>query len=320
MSRVPEYGNLGGSRAVFRGLPWLTLPPPFAHKRGRPGARHQLTVLTSYGLTTTSEPLGLRCVGRGSVPSGRGADCKSAVFRLRRFESFFPHQPSLAQRAKAATPKPGGAKAGRCAASYGSASHEPRSRSGAKAAAPKPGGAQAGCCRELRLGKPPTPNSPAAATSALRYLCTFENTVSSASPVGCQVRPATTFCATSQRAPLIPPDFCHHLIAFQNPTGENDVAVGTVKWFNATKGYGFIQPDTGGKDVFVHISAVEKAGLSSLNEGAKVSYEVTSNRGKNLPESQGRLTPTRIVLTRTCVRRDHIGMAWRFRSAGVLHV
>ena len=51
------------------------------------------------------------------------------------------------------------------------------------------------------------------------------------------------------------------------------MATGTVKWFNPTKGYGFIQPDSGGKDVFVHISAVEKAGLSSLNEGAKVSYE-----------------------------------------------
>jgi CspA family cold shock protein len=64
------------------------------------------------------------------------------------------------------------------------------------------------------------------------------------------------------------------------------VATGTVKWFNATKGYGFIQPDGGGKDVFVHISAVEKAGLSSLNEGAKVSYDVVSDRGK---ESAGNL-------------------------------
>ena len=51
------------------------------------------------------------------------------------------------------------------------------------------------------------------------------------------------------------------------------MATGVVKWFNATKGFGFIQPDNGGKDVFVHISAVERAGLSSLNEGAKVSYE-----------------------------------------------
>jgi CspA family cold shock protein len=62
-------------------------------------------------------------------------------------------------------------------------------------------------------------------------------------------------------------------------------ALGTVKWFDATKGYGFIQPDAGGKDVFVHISAVEKAGLSSLNEGAKVSYEVVANRGKESAEN-----------------------------------
>ena len=51
------------------------------------------------------------------------------------------------------------------------------------------------------------------------------------------------------------------------------MATGTVKWFNATKGFGFIQPDNGGSDVFVHISAVERAGLSSLAEGQKVSYE-----------------------------------------------
>ena len=68
-------------------------------------------------------------------------------------------------------------------------------------------------------------------------------------------------------------------------TGSVDVATGTVKWFNPTKGFGFIQPDTGGKDVFVHISAVEKAGLSNLNEGAKVSYEVVANRGKESAEN-----------------------------------
>jgi CspA family cold shock protein len=67
--------------------------------------------------------------------------------------------------------------------------------------------------------------------------------------------------------------------------GDTNVATGTVKWFNATKGFGFIQPDTGGKDVFVHISAVEKAGLSNLNEGAKVSYEVVANRGKESAEN-----------------------------------
>ena len=61
------------------------------------------------------------------------------------------------------------------------------------------------------------------------------------------------------------------------------MATGVVKWFNATKGYGFIQPDKGGKDVFVHISAVEKAGLSSLNEGTKVSYEERWRTGAKRP-------------------------------------
>jgi len=64
-----------------------------------------------------------------------------------------------------------------------------------------------------------------------------------------------------------------------------NVATGIVKWFNGQKGYGFIQPDNGGKDVFVHISAVEKAGLSGLNEGQKISYEVVANRGKESAEN-----------------------------------
>ena len=63
------------------------------------------------------------------------------------------------------------------------------------------------------------------------------------------------------------------------------MATGTVKWFNGTKGYGFIQLDGGGKDVFVHISAVEKAGLRDLQEGAKVSFDVVSNRGKEAAEN-----------------------------------
>lgn len=58
------------------------------------------------------------------------------------------------------------------------------------------------------------------------------------------------------------------------------LAIGTVKWFNAQKGFGFIQPDDGGKDVFVHISAVERAGLGGLNEGQKIQYDVQMDRGK----------------------------------------
>jgi cold shock protein len=56
------------------------------------------------------------------------------------------------------------------------------------------------------------------------------------------------------------------------------MATGTVKWFNSKKGFGFIQPDDGGSDVFVHISAVERAGMHSLNEGQKISYEVIADR------------------------------------------
>ena len=58
------------------------------------------------------------------------------------------------------------------------------------------------------------------------------------------------------------------------------MAVGTVKWFNPTKGFGFIAPESGESDVFVHISAVEKAGLGTLTEGQRISYEVVSERGK----------------------------------------
>lgn len=64
------------------------------------------------------------------------------------------------------------------------------------------------------------------------------------------------------------------------------MAMGIVKWFNATKGYGFIQPSDGGQDVFVHISAVEKAGYAGLAEGAKISYELVSGRnGKQSAEN-----------------------------------
>ena len=55
---------------------------------------------------------------------------------------------------------------------------------------------------------------------------------------------------------------------------------GTVKWFNPTKGFGFIQPDEGGADVFVHISAVERAGMRQLNEGQRISYELATDKGR----------------------------------------
>ncbi|MBU1346779.1 MAG: cold-shock protein [Brevundimonas subvibrioides] len=66
------------------------------------------------------------------------------------------------------------------------------------------------------------------------------------------------------------------------------MATGTVKWYNSTKGYGFIEPSDGGKDVFVHVSAVEGAGMNGLNEGQKVSYEVERDR-RTGKESAGQL-------------------------------
>jgi cold shock protein len=68
-------------------------------------------------------------------------------------------------------------------------------------------------------------------------------------------------------------------------TAEIEMSRGTVKWFNSQKGYGFIQPQGGGKDVFVHISAVERAGLSGLNEGQVVEYEEVANKGKTSAEN-----------------------------------
>jgi CspA family cold shock protein len=67
------------------------------------------------------------------------------------------------------------------------------------------------------------------------------------------------------------------------------MATGTVKWFNSSKGFGFIQPDSGGPDVFVHISAVERAGLSTLNDGQKINYEIEQDR-KSGKSSAGNLS------------------------------
>lgn len=68
------------------------------------------------------------------------------------------------------------------------------------------------------------------------------------------------------------------------------MSMGTVKWFNATKGYGFIAPEDGGPDVFVHISAVEKAGYTSLAEGARISYELQSGRSGKMSAENLRIS------------------------------
>ena len=65
---------------------------------------------------------------------------------------------------------------------------------------------------------------------------------------------------------------------YADPTRRPQLATGTVKWFNPTKGYGFIQPDDGSKDVFVHVSAVERAGMRGLVEGQKITYELATDR------------------------------------------
>jgi CspA family cold shock protein len=81
--------------------------------------------------------------------------------------------------------------------------------------------------------------------------------------------------------PLIAGVARRHRVARSTYVLEAIMAIGTVKWFNAQKGFGFIQPDDGSPDVFVHISAVERAGMSNLAEGQKLSFEVVSERGKS---------------------------------------
>jgi CspA family cold shock protein len=74
-------------------------------------------------------------------------------------------------------------------------------------------------------------------------------------------------------------------VFFMSRPGDRRCKKGTVKWFNPTKGYGFIKPMAGDKDVFVHISAVERAGLSTLNENQVVEYDLVENRGKSSAEN-----------------------------------
>jgi cold shock protein len=87
------------------------------------------------------------------------------------------------------------------------------------------------------------------------------------------------FFRRATRKPSAPiADWRHQAAPLNFIYGTASMATGTVKWFNATKGFGFIQPDDGGKDVFVHISAVERAGLRDLAEGQKVAYEIVADK------------------------------------------
>src|SRR5690242_13057985 len=92
----------------------------------------------------------------------------------------------------------------------------------------------------------------------------------------------TTFSPKTRKQPAVLARGQHLLVMKGSP-----MSAGTVKWFNSQKGFGFIQPDDGGKDVFVHISAVDRAGMSNLNEGQKISYEVVTDRqrGKTSAEN-----------------------------------
>src|SRR6476659_6450092 len=98
------------------------------------------------------------------------------------------------------------------------------------------------------------------------------------------------------------------------------MAMGTVKWFNTQKGYGFIQPDDGQKDVFVHISAVERAGLSSLNEGQKVSFDIVADRrsGKSSADNLRVGYRPRTVLTTDVPAERRVRKPRERRFAGFL--
>jgi cold shock protein len=90
---------------------------------------------------------------------------------------------------------------------------------------------------------------------------------------------------SSPESPLVARHASGVAASFLYPTRRQAMQKGTVKWFNPTKGYGFIKPSVGDKDVFVHISAVERAGLSTLNENQLVEYELVENRGKSSAEN-----------------------------------
>ena len=124
--------------------------------------------------------------------------------------------------------------------------------------------------------------------------CASDETYASARATYCYEKRSVP-CAKARRRPdrwgaeLLRPASASGMERRSQPIGSGyDMATGTVKWFNAAKGFGFIQPDGGGQDVFVHISAVERAGMSDLQEGQKISFELEDDR-KSGKKSAGKL-------------------------------
>jgi CspA family cold shock protein len=135
--------------------------------------------------------------------------------------------------------------------------------------APPPPGSQVGTARQHAADRSCTARAPPTAPGHRRTLFAEIPYFSLLSPA---------IAVTRQGLRLRPGTDCDQIL-------EIKMATGKVKWFNPTKGYGFIQPSGGGQDVFVHISAVERAGLSTLNENQDVEFEIVSNRGKSSAEN-----------------------------------
>jgi CspA family cold shock protein len=148
----------------------------------------------------------------------------------------------------------------------------------------------AGRCHIAALGKggcdlpPQVPTNRPAAISGTALRARIQVDTLPPADIGVRHKTSMILVVRDRRLRLPFCFWCVIICAVEANSIGADMSKGTVKWFNSQKGYGFIQPQGGGKDVFVHISAVERAGLSGLNEGQVIEYEEVSNRGKTSAE------------------------------------